>query len=100
MQFNEQSGKQDKTFKRAHVLKELQEIFSMSEDHYTIAQNLWSIMRRKENLVPPYEWTDDQLLRKLNSYKRELKDDILGEDNPDKKTDNYGNNESGQKFEA
>ena len=60
-----------------HILLELTELYPQ----YTISQHLAGILRRKNpNVKEFFFWSNDQLLKRIESYKRELENDLLTED--------------------
>lgn len=73
--------RKERSLKQAHFLKELGDIFRLNDgdSDFTMAQHLIHLLRRKGNLTDPYYWDDDQLMRKLSSYKRELRDNLTDE---------------------
>lgn len=57
-----------------HILLELIELYPQ----YTITQHLAGILRKKkENVKESYFWSNDQLLKRVESYKHELENDSL-----------------------
>lgn len=75
------SHRREQLLRQAHFFKELADIFLLMEGqpvNFTMAQHLLHILRKKGNLTDPYQWDDDQLIRKISAYNRELKDQYLG----------------------
>lgn len=57
-----------------HILLELTELYP----HYTITQHLAGILRKKKTgVAESYHWSNDQLLKRVESYKHELENDSL-----------------------
>jgi hypothetical protein len=60
-----------------HILLELTELYP----EYTICQHLAGIVRKKKPDVKEfYYWSNEQLLKRIESYKQELEKDSLSDD--------------------
>lgn len=61
-----------------HILSELIELYP----NYTITQHLSGILRKKKpGVTEAYFWSNEQLLKRVESYKHELENDSLDEEN-------------------
>jgi len=61
-----------------HILSELIELYP----NYTITQHLSGILRKKKpGVAEAYFWSNEQLLKRVESYKHELENDSLDEEN-------------------
>lgn len=56
-------------------------LISISEicPQYTLSQHLWHILRKKGISNEPYFWNDNELLKKVEGYYDELKNDLINE---------------------
>lgn len=60
-----------------HILLELTELYPQ----YTICQHVAGIVRKKKVGVSEfYFWSNEQLLKRIESYKQELENDSVSED--------------------